>query len=404
MTKVDVKLIEEYREDGLRARKMGLRVKSGGYFQVHPSVNPSKVKQKTRELLGNETIYENSVKITIDKLRKIDNDADAQRDFIKKEMRVGRFDNFSVNIINLLIKQDDKIESRDIEYLRALIDLYSYYTIPVTPVVYYYETKTYMRKASPTPKQMTRIYKTTAIPFDEYLEFTKSFLKGTSSSSHIGDVLAMTVPCNLPHSKVSEFASAYKDFNTPLVISDGHGQEQLTMFPQIDALLCGKDIPNVAQRQGDAFALYGYDSAKSKMNRSAGEITTAKNVLMHFYKFSSFGPRYTFPKMKIPNSQGTPNPQPRIYYKQEHGYAKKNYKNALAELQGWVQKNGIAPWGAPQPIEYSNYVKDLEVVKLKETAQEIYSNLDKASLDKLIQRGTLKNEIGSVRSALKGTA
>ncbi|MBX8636168.1 MAG: hypothetical protein KIS30_04150 [Thermoplasmata archaeon] len=398
MAKVDVGLVEEYREDGLHLRKTELRLKSGSHFEVHPAVNPSKVKRRTLDLLGNEAIFENSVNITLDKLRKIDNDADAQREFIKRELRIGRYDNFSLNIINLLVKTTDKIENQDIEYLRALIDLYSLYTIPVPPVVYYYETKTFTRIVGATSRQLTRVYKTTPLPFGDYLNFMKRFLKSTTSSN-IGNVLAMTVPCNLPHAKVSEFASVYKDFNTPIVISDGHGQEQLTVLPQINSLLYSKDISSVTQRQGEAFILYGYDSAKSKMNRSAGEIATAKNVLQHFYRFSSFGPRYTFPKMRINNKPGAPNPQPRIYYREELGYAKRNYKDALARIQNWISENSFSADAATST--YSNYVKDYEAVKLTETSREIYSHVEKKELEKIIQRGTLKDEISSVKNALR---
>lgn len=401
MTNVDVKLSEDYREDGLNLRKVQLRLRSGQYFEAYPAVNPLKVKASTLRLLGNDVIYENSVNVTLDRLREIDNDAEAQRDFIKRELRIGRYENVSLNLINLLIRPTENIEKQDIDYIRALIELYSIQTIAVPPVVYHYETKIYTRTIGGLPTQLTRTYKTTALPFEEYLSFTKRFLE-SSVSSGIGNALAMTIPCNIPFSGVLKLASIYRDFATPIVISDGHGQEQLTMFPQVNSLLQSKEIPSIVQKHGEQFMLYGFDSAKSKMNRGAGEIATAKNVLQHFYKFSSFGPRHTFPKMKISNREGSPNPEPRIYFKEEHGYARRGYKDAFSKIDEWIRSNGYSHYSGGAGSDYSNFVKDYEAVKLIETSKEIYSHLKRRELERLIQRGTLKSEINSVKSVLIG--
>lgn len=403
MGNLTIKLVDDTpSKKGLRFRETSFRVGTGQTYTMKPALVPNFLRKPTRDRIKKEDLLENVVMLRLDDLRNIiDNDPVQQRNFIQKQMKVDKYENLSLNIIILLVREDQKVLDDDIRHLTNIFTLYSYRTLSFVPLIYHYEIKNITRKIKGIPQEVPRKDRTTPIDIASYLSFTKEFLKQAKEFGHV-DEMGLTLPTNLPLERGNDLLELYKDFATPIVISDAHGQEQLGFLPQVREIENSPGKYSLKEKHGENYAFYGFDSLKSKITRNAGEITGAKNVGELLYRFSSFGHTYTTPKITIKRPPNEPpiRPEPRIYLAEELGYAKKGYKKAQAQIEEWISKNFK---DYEEGKSYSHYVRDYENIGLIRSFDNMRTEVKEGDLDKYIESSAFQKDVGTMLSRIKYT-
>lgn len=400
MGNLTIKLVDDTSsKKGLRFRETSFRLGTGQTYTMKPALVPRYLRKPTKERIKKEDLLENVVMLKLDDLRNIiDNDPVQQRKFIHDEMKVDKFENLSLNIIILLVKENQKVSIEDIRHLTNIFTLYSYRTLSFVPLIYHYEEKRIKSKLKGIPIEKQTTVRTTPLDITTYLSFTKEFLKQTNEFGYVNEI-GFSLPTNLPLERGKDLLELYKDFSTPIIISDAHGQEQLGFLPQIREIENSPGGYSLKEKLGENYAFYGFDSLKSKITRNSGEIIGAKNVGGLLYRFSSFGHTYTTPKIYIKRqvNELPIRPEPRIYLSEELGYAKKGYKMAHFEIEDWISNN-FKDYKEGKP--YSYYVKDYENIGLIRSFNNLKTENKEGNLDKYIESSAFKKDIGIMLSRI----
>lgn len=394
MTKISIKIKNDYvSEKGLQHRIASLKVGSDLSLQAKPAVRTDPLLKASRDKIGQAYITERLVKLTVDDLNRIDSDPFLQKEFIEGNMIGKENSGLSFNVVKVMLKQDQKLSEDQIRYLTNIFTLYSYKGISVVPLVYYYEVgqRSRQTQGGKITYPLNEVLK--PLEFNRYLEFVKGFLKEVKERKYT-DQVVMSIPALLPHNKITDFLDLYKDIETPIAMQDAMGKEQIAFMDNIRDIQNGKGY-SLEQKNNENYMLYGFDSKKVSFGGRPSDINPAKNIEQLLYGFSSFGAQYTWQKMRLEDDKNNRKfkPNSRIYVSNEMGYAKKDYKTALGDIQKWIQEN------LPnKPIEsYSRYVKDYEAFKLIESSDILDESANENTLDKTVESSSLKGDVERIK-------
>jgi hypothetical protein len=191
-----------------------------------------------------------------------------------------------------------------------------------------------------------RIVEGRALDVEDYVPLAEEFIRTCSA---VGTkTFGLTVPVNMPHSRIPALLRAYKDVEVPVALVDGAGGNLDGMSAQIRALIGStkKESHSFRQRRGEDFALYAFDT---KPYRGRKDIVAAVNLLLLDRGFSAFGRRHTIHMKLTPPPPGVkPIPRPvRIAFPTELAYARESVPDALSFLRKWWTARGGTTAGWP---------------------------------------------------------
>lgn len=388
--KVDVKVDDVYNENDIVTKYISLRIGSGKYIPLLPAVNPYKIKSATLSSLQDVPI-ENYIPITLEQLRLMDSSQEKQRAFINEKLCVDS-GHTSFFVARLLVKGDQKIEHKDIEYIVDLLNFPSNDLMVVPTIYHYYTTK-------PTEKFPYKVNKPTdPLNAEDYLAFVKSFISVAKERGveHLG----LMFQSNLDYNSTDKLLSLYKDSETKIAFVDGRGNKISELWPQINRLTSKGDgkAYTLREKNGEKFALYSFDAAPYTARR---EVAPAHNVLGYLYGFSSFGPRHTIRMKFNGKTQKKPNP-PRLYNEDEIGYVgyiSDTYKNEVKRFDTWFGKT-FKDAKSKDPLV--SYKKDYEITNLASSISELYSNMDEQKFwDAIFKKPNLEGDIKQIKNMNK---
>lgn len=324
----EIHLADAVGEGGDWVRVVDFRVGTGRWARFLPTIdNKRPLPEKMPG--GWSPLSEVYSRITLEKLREIDDDKDAQKDFIRRNL-TPRPGTAGMPILKVLLGETDSLQPKDIEYLGHLLPPPEC-TLATVPLLYRYRVS----------EVTGRPVEGRAVEIDQYVDFAKNFVDTCSSAG--ARTFGLSMPFNTPHSRVPALLAAYKNVSTPVAVVDAAGGNLDDMTAQIRALLGStkKDSYSVRQRQGEHYALYAFDT---KPYRGRKEVVAAVNLLLLDQGFSGFGRRHTI-HMKLPKP---PKDAPkllrpgRIAYPTELAYARDNVPAAVELLTRWWAKRGGA--------------------------------------------------------------
>jgi hypothetical protein len=313
-------------------RAVDFRVGSGKWARMLPAVD-NRLAAPTKVPAGWSPISEVYARITLEKLREIDGDTGRQAEFIRRNLTpIGG--TAGVAILKVLLPEDQNLDPKDVEYLGHLLPPPNC-SLATVPLLYRYRVS-----------EKGRIVEGRAIDDNDYLPFAKEFIATCTS---VGTkTLGLSLPVNIPHSKIPTLVAAYKDVKMPVAVIDGAGGNLDGMNAQIRALLGSKKVDghSLRQRCGEDFALYAFDT---KPYRGRKDIVAAVNLLLVDRGFSAFGRRHTI-HMKLPPIPAGSKPAPRpgrIAFPTELAYARDSVPEAVAFLKKWWAARGGDPTAFP---------------------------------------------------------
>lgn len=368
---VDISVDKVFEEDDLFTKITYMRVGSDKKFPVLPSINLAQgVKSVTLKNLKTTVIVENYIKLELSELRKMNEDGEKQKQFIRDEIKISE-ENPSFIVIKLLIKDNDQINDNDIKYLCALL-MHPHNTLVIPPLVYYYKLSNKNRVSIQNPLEL-----------DKYIKFTSNFLKRLTENYKVTET-ALTIPTNISNDKIKALTDEYKNIKTQIAFIDLHGGTAMDIYTQLNSMIKTpskkEELYNLEQKNGENYLLYGFDS---KPYGSPKDIAPAKNVLQYTYGISAFGPRYTLPKMKFPKGPRKPY-IPRVYYEEEYAFVKPHYadyKKITKGVDDWVST--VLP-DAKDASTNRTYMLNYNVNMIIDSAKEIYQNAEEKNLGKFL--------------------
>ena len=394
MSKISIKSVNDLVTDkGLHFKGATFGISSNLSFEVKPAIRTDNLLKVTKDKIGPAHITEHLVKLTLDKLDEIDSKPGLQQDFIEENMVEKTSSGLALNVVKVLLRKDQMVTDTQVKYLSNIFTLYSYKGISVVPLLYHYETRIRSRvvKGGKSTFPVNEVLE--PVDYETYYEFVKGFINEVKERKYT-DQLVMSLPARLKHSKIPDYLELYKDIETPIIMQDGMGREQIAFQDNIREVINGKGY-SMAQKNGEKFILYGFDSKKVSFGGRPTAINPAKNVEQLLYGYSTFGAQYTWPKMKIeqkPENKGF-KPSGRIYLSDEMGYAKKDYKTAQTDIELWIEKN--VPKGIGK--DYRNYAKNYEAFKLIESFEILNQGAKEGNLDSVISKTSLENDLERIR-------
>jgi hypothetical protein len=377
----EIKIEDIHDEKDLYARKASIKIGSRGYVPLYPAANPKSTKSS---ILKSPLFVENYITIPLEKLRLMDSNKAAQTAFIvEKFVSVPETPTFFIP--KLLIKKDQRVTEKDIDYLVDLLNFHSN-DIMVPPLIYYYHVVT------PSKKFKQGINKPeVGIDNEAYLDFLKVFL---SKAKQRGvESFAFVLPNNFAHDKLDILLAAYKDYDTKIAVIDAKGGKVSNLEPQLSKILSksGKNY-SLPEKHGEKFVLYSFDAIPYTAHKK--EIAPAENILQYFSSFSSFGPRHT---VNIVVNTPSTNP-PRLYNDAELGYIRYNsalYKKEEKEFDKWIATEFPT---ATAKDKFSTYKRSYEISCLGNTVDSLYTNMKTTKFwDDILKIPNLANSLKQIQ-------
>ena len=325
---MDVRLVREVSSAGDYHRSVNFRVGSDAWKPLLPTWN-NRIPAIRSQKECSPSLTELYSPITLEELREVDSDDVAQASLIRRLLTPqAGIDGLAV--MKVLVTEGDRVTDTDLRYL---VDLLPPPGCPLTavPLVYHYHMTPTGRARADRP-----------VDLDRYFDVCKRFLE-FSASKPANHNLALTVPSNVPHSRIPDLLRLYKDIKTPIAIIDAFGSTTRDRYPQLraltgDGIAFGKGkFSNLKEKHGENFAVYSFDS---KPSSGRADVVAAQNLLQLDAGYSSFGPLRS-PRTMIKRSPTTPPPKPpRILAHDKLCYQRSNLPGALDDLRQWhVKRN-----------------------------------------------------------------
>jgi hypothetical protein len=257
--------------------------------------------------LDDNVINECYIDLSLDKLRKLDNDMYARQSFMRSRLRFLGSANLRIFVIKLRIESGQRLEDPDYGYLLSLLD-WKYNDLPLMPVLEFAET-------FETPDQI-RIYD----------EFVRTMISRRNSYSRLDD-MAMSIPIFFPRRRLGDLFDLYGDIGPTFVAMD-LDNKRVDSIPdgRYDAVL-----GHFREQKEERTFLYGMNVKPCKDGK---ENASALDVQSLHWSFNAVGPtHYRFiRKLVISDSWETAG---RIYDPGSIGYIPID-EGHLQGFQDWV--------------------------------------------------------------------
>ena len=340
------------------------------------------------------------VKVTLDQLREIDDDAELQTKFINRKLKPAD-GTVGLPIVRLCLKKGQQVKDKDIQYLCCLFPPPPYLTAGV-PFLFYYEYKlddkghiVLDEKGKPVPE----LREAALDPMNpqDYMDFAERFISQAGPS--YSRELALGLPLNFTAMEVPRLLKAYRDYGAPLAIVDAFGGPTYDRYPEMRALKgIGSKGKTYSLRElfGEDHAFYALDS---KPYVGVKGDVAATHLLQLVGGYSSFGPRHTNTTMvKKPEDGDRPPPPkpPRVLVPNEIAYCRAGKSTLVTDpISKWAAK--VAPEIKRPWLDYtlrSRFTAEAIVAVALNMAGWAAEN--KLS-DRLDRRRIIRNELGRVR-------
>lgn len=326
---VDIRLTHEFREDGHYFRAVQLRVGTDKTFDLLPSWD-DKVRLPSKIPNWWTPFTEVYARVTLSELREAREDAARQGALLRRHF-APHSENTGLTITKVLVRPDEKVSEKDVDYLAHLFPLPGS-VMPVVPLLYRYNL-------GPSG----RVHELKPVDPATYLSFAKHFTQ-TLRGEGVKE-FAIAVPSNFAFSNIAPLLQLHKDDSTPLVVIDCNGRGTEDLISQIRTIVGAKKDgnPSLVQKHGSKFALYAFDM---KPFRGRSDVVPALNLLHLDGGFSSFGRRHTIKMGGEDGSKPRSPPRPdqrRIIFPAKLAYARANVPEAVDGLKSWHKDNRSPP-------------------------------------------------------------
>lgn len=286
---------------------------------------------------GWDPVSEIYVKMTLDELRAIDGDHDAQSQFVNRKLKPTE-GAYGLPVLRLCIRKGQSITDDDIRYLCCLFPPPPY-LVATVPLLFHYENKTNER-GKPAPNLRERDLEPVSADFQ--IAFAERFIAAAGPSYK--RELALTVPPNFTPNDVPRLLKAYRDYGAPLAVIDAFGNATYDSYLLVRSLkgigAKGKTY-SLLELFGENHAFYAFDSKPYVGMR--GDVA-ASHLVQLMGGYSSFGPRYTTRTMikPVPTGQRPPPAKPtRVLVPNEIAYCRASSPTATGPISAWAAK--VAP-------------------------------------------------------------
>jgi hypothetical protein len=328
---LELRLRREEREGANFFRSMDFRTGSRGFSRLLPAWKNGVRLPATAEKWWTP-ISEVYARLTLDDLRTIDGDAGKQDHFIQDSL-TPTGDTTGLPILKLLLAPGDRVTDADVEYLAALACPPGCISA-VAPLLYEYHI-------SPSGRAIPHV----AVDPDRYLEFVQRFVERAACGNR--DQVQMTLPSNLPFSRVGRLLEIFRDVANPLLIVDAFGLSVRTKYAQIKKVIGfgEKGSLSLREKHGDNYALYAFDT---KPSTGRGSTVAAQRLVQLDGGFSSYGPLRTNRSMVTLPSKPKPG---RVFVPGEIAFFRPNIPGATADLKSWCVANGFPTLSADPAVK-----------------------------------------------------
>ena len=310
---------------------------------------------KTLNGLGNGIINECYIDLTLDKLRELDDDTDAQTAYIKSRSRFLDSDNLRIMVIKLKLEKDQRLNDLDYGYLMSLLD-WSNNDLPLMPLLEFGE-------GVETPIQL-----------QIYQDFVNQILERRFNYGRLSDI-AMSIPLYYPRRRLEMLFESYHDIKPTFVAMDLSNK-------RVDSIPDGKysTIKEYLSRDGiDNTFLYGINVKPCK---NGGSSVSALDVQSIHWSFNATGPTHHKPvkRVIVPNDWSNAG---RVFDKGELQYTRFDDGN-LGPFIEWVDGN----YGFSFDVDYSknerstySYLKRYNFINANRELMEVSESLRKGETE-----------------------
>ncbi len=259
----DVRMYEGDRDT--RARNVVLRANSRRVTGFGRSTENS-TDIRTLRGTGDNVINESYIDLTLDQLRILDGDPDAQEAYLRPRSRFPESDNLGLFVVRLQIGDGQRLEPSDHACLMSLLDRRRN-DIPLMPLLHF-------GRSFETPDRI-RLYG----------DFVRAMVETGRCHTRM-DGIAMSIPAYIPSRRIGELFSLYDDIGPTFVAMD-LGNRRVDSVPdgRYDAVM-----GRLGELDGERSFLYGINV---KPHGDHGAAVPAMDIQSPHWSLNAVGPAHT---------------------------------------------------------------------------------------------------------------